>query len=164
MIFQRWRCLRRDLVAAAGGGAAQEDDMRASEGVKPDSRQKLETESTPALIKAALKDVTELAKTHVELARAEVRADLKSELAAVKGLGIGALAALVGVTLFLVTGILALALVMPAWAAGLVVSGAVLIFAAVMAAVGWKKRVREPIHRTRHEVMEDRRWLKERTA
>jgi hypothetical protein len=39
-----------------------------------------------------------------------------------------------------------------------------LIVAAVAVAVGWSKRVREPIHRTRHEVMEDRRWLKERTA
>jgi uncharacterized membrane protein YqjE len=138
--------------------------MRSSEESKPDEHVGHQGESTPALVKAALKDVTELAKTHVALARAEVRADVKAELAAIKGLGVGALAALLGVALLLVTGILALALVMPAWAAGLVVSGAVLIVAAVAVAVGWNKRVREPIHRTRHEVMEDRRWLKERTA
>jgi hypothetical protein len=162
---------QQQLLQQEEPGALKESNMRSSEGtsgemINPDGHEPRVREvlSTPALVKAALHDVTELVKTHVQLARAEIRADLKSELTAAKGLGIGALAALTGVNLLLVTGILALALVMPGWAAGLVVSGAVLIAAAIAGAVGWSKRIREPIHRTRHELKEEVRWAKERTA
>jgi hypothetical protein len=120
--------------------------------------------STAELVKTTLAELGELAKTHVALARAEIRADMKSELATVKGLAIGGLAALTALNLLLVTGILALARVMPAWGAGLAVTGGVLLVAAIVAGIGWSRRVREPIHRTRHELKEDVRWTKEQMA
>jgi hypothetical protein len=120
--------------------------------------------STPALVEKILKDASELAKAQVDLARVELRADVKAEVAAAKELSVGALAAFVGVNLLLVTAILALAIVLPGWAAGLIVSGVVIVVAAVAAGMGWGKRVRVPMRRSRREVKEDVRWTKEKVA
>jgi hypothetical protein len=148
------------LQGAAAAASKESNIMTTSEV----TNWRTERPSTPALVRAALSDVTELAKTHIALARAELRADMKAEVKAATKLGIGAITALTGVNLLLVTGILALARLMPGWAAGLIVSGAVLLVAGIFAAVGWKKIVREPIHRTRREVKEDVRWTKEQMA
>jgi hypothetical protein len=72
--------------------------------------------------------------------------------------------ALVAVTMLLVTGTLALAAVMPAWLAGLIVSGAVAAVAAIFGAVGWRRRVRQPLLLTREALARDARWVKERLA
>jgi uncharacterized membrane protein YqjE len=120
--------------------------------------------STAELVKEIARESRELVKTQVDLAKAELRADLAHEKTTIAGLGVAALAGLIGVTLLLVTAILALAKVMPAWLAGLVVSGFVLLVAGVAGWIGWKRRVREPLARTRHALKEDVRWTKERLA
>jgi hypothetical protein len=60
--------------------------------------------------------------------------------------------------------VLALSSVLPGWAAGLCVSGAMLSVAAIAGVVGWGKRVRRPMARTRHELDEDVKFAKERMA
>jgi uncharacterized membrane protein YqjE len=177
--YDEWQAIYRQLLQLdrelRGEGQlleAKESNMKASEQTEVDGRPLARSSperapaqlSTPELVKTALAELGELAKTHVALARAELRADVKAELAAAKGLAIGGIAALLGVNLLLVTGILALSLVMPAWGAGLVVTGAVLLIAAIVAGIGWKRLVRDPIHRTRHELKEDVRWTKEQMA
>lgn len=147
------------LLDATMGHAHAEANMEPSRTQKP-----VDARSTPALVKAALTDVTELARTQVDLARAEIRADVKREIAAAKGMAIGGVAGLVAANLLLVTAILALAQVMPAWAAGLAVAGAVLVVAAVALAIGWRKRVRTPLDHTRHELKEDVQWAKEKVT
>ena len=106
-------------------------------------------------------EVSLLAKKQIELAKVELKADLKSELKMVGGLSLAALTALAAVNMLFVTAILALAQVMPAWAAGLVVVGALLVIAALFALIGWNKRVREPLARTRESLKEDVRWTRE---
>jgi ABC-type multidrug transport system ATPase subunit len=69
-------------------------------------------------------------------------------------------AALVGVTLLLVTVVLALALVMPGWLAGLIVSLIVLAVAAGFAYIGWRDRPRSALALTRKSLKEDWQWLK----
>ena len=103
-----------------------------------------------------------LAKKQFELATTELRADLQSEATAAGGLGIAALAALAGLNLLLVTGVLGLSQLMPGWLAGLVVSGAVLLVAAVLGLVSWRRRVQKPLARTRATLEEDVRFAKER--
>ena len=120
--------------------------------------------STVDLVKEIAHQSQNLIKTQVELAKAELRSDLVSEKKMVAGLGVGALAALAGVNLLLVTAVLALAIVMPAWLAGLIVSGFVLLVAGVSGGFGWSKRVRQPLARTRHELKEGVRWTKEKLA
>jgi hypothetical protein len=108
--------------------------------------------STRELVKALLRDVTELIRTEVSLARAEVKRDLKVEASAAIGLGIAGLLGLIALVLLFVTAILALGHVMPDWAAGLLVTAVVLAAGVICAAVAWSRRVRKPLARTRHEA------------
>jgi hypothetical protein len=123
-----------------------------------------ESLSTVELMKAITADVERLVKAQIALAKAEVRADLASEGQMVAGLGIAAIAGLLAINLLFVTAIFALATVFPGWVAGLIVSGAVLLVAAIAAVIGWGKRVRHPLARTRHAIEEDVKWTKERMA
>lgn len=81
-----------------------------------------------------------------------------------RGLGIAAITAILTVNLLLVSGALALSLVMPGWAAGLAVSGLTLAIAAVVGVVSWQRRVRDPMVRTRRALKENVKWAKERVA
>jgi hypothetical protein len=118
--------------------------------------------STPALLKEITAQVELLAKKQIELAKTEVLSDLRQEATAAGGVGVAAVVALAGVNLLLVTGVLALALLMPAWTAGIVVSGATLLVAALVGLVSWRRRVRRPLARTRATLQEDVRFAKER--
>lgn len=105
-----------------------------------------------------------LAKKQVELAIAELKADAKAELGVAKGLGVTAIAALLALNALIVAAILALALVLPGWAAGLIVAGVLLAVAGVAFVIGWRRRVTVPMRRTRESIKEDVRWSKERLA
>jgi uncharacterized membrane protein YqjE len=120
--------------------------------------------STKDLLGRIATEATELARKEVELARAELMADLKAEAKVATAIGVGAGLAYCGINLALVTVVLALSLLMPGWAAGLIVTGVTLAVAAVVALVGWRKRVRNPLERTRRHLKEDVKWMKERIA
>ena len=79
--------------------------------------------ATADLFKRMASDVETLVKKQFELAKSELVDDLRREAGVAGGLGIAAVAALLTANLLLVSGALAWSLVMPAWAAGLVVSG-----------------------------------------
>jgi hypothetical protein len=116
--------------------------------------------STTELVREVVREVGQLARAQVELAATEARADLRAGLGAFGALGIAAVAALLAVNLLLATAVLALSRVLPGWGAGLVVSGGVAAVAVVAGLVGWRKRVREPLKRTRRTLGEDARWVK----
>jgi len=98
----------------------------------------------------------------IELAKVELKQDLKKEATAVGGLGVSAVLAIISVTLLLVTAALALSLVLPAWAAGLIVTGVMIAATLIVALISWKKRISTPLARTRETLREDVRWAKER--
>jgi hypothetical protein len=114
------------------------------------------------LWKTLLSDASELVKTEVALAKSELKRDLKQEAAMAAGIGAGALLAYAGVVLLFVTVVLALGTVMPAWGAGLVVTGLLFAAAGGSAAIGWAKRVRTPLQRTRREAQATLSLAKER--
>jgi uncharacterized membrane protein YqjE len=116
--------------------------------------------STPELVREVVRDVGQLAKTQIELAVAEARADLRAGLGSVATMGAAAVAALLTVNLLLATAVIALARWLPAWAAGLLVSGVVAVVAVVAGLLGWRKRVRVPLERTRRSLEEDTRLTK----
>ena len=120
--------------------------------------------STPALIETITKKAYLLAQKEIALARAELAEDVRAELAMLKWLaGAGALA-LVGVTMLLVAGVLALAPYVQPWLAALVLGGAVLAAAAGLGLYGWHRRVRSPLDLTRKSLTENWQWAKERLA
>jgi len=120
--------------------------------------------STPELMKEIVGQVALLGKKQVALARTELEANIRNEVKVAGGLGAAGVGAIITVTLFLVTAILGLATVMPAWAAGLAVSGFMLLVVAIVAGVSWSRRLRTPLPHTRHELKENVRFTKERWA
>ena len=125
---------------------------------------RLEAMSNKELLQHITRDAVTLAKKEVELAKAELKADLKAEIGMAKGLGVAGLCAIWAVSLILVAAALALGLVMPAWVAALLVAAAVLIVGGIAGMVGWGKRVKDPLETTRRTLKEDVRWAKERIA
>jgi hypothetical protein len=115
------------------------------------------------LVGETAREAIALVKAQVDLAKAELKEDLRSEKAAAQGLSVAAVAGLSGLNLLLVAAAFGLAAVMPAWAALLIVAAAVLLVAGIAAAIGVKK-LRVPLQRTRKTLQEDVQWVKERTA
>jgi hypothetical protein len=116
------------------------------------------------LLKEVTEQVSLLAKKQIELATTELRSDLKAELAMVGGLGVAAVAGLMALAMLLVTGVFVLTLWLPGWQAGLIVTGFMLVVALTAALIGWNKRARSPLRRTRQTLKEDVQWTKERLA
>ena len=120
-------------------------------------------ESTPNLLGRLFHDGAELLKKEMELARAEISADMKAGVAKLIGFATAAIFALVGLGLFATAAVLALATRLPAWEAALVVGIAFFVIAAIAGAVANTKKVGK-LERTQRTVKEDVRWAKERMA
>jgi uncharacterized membrane protein YqjE len=107
-----------------------------------------------------------LARKEIELAKAELKADLRSEIKMASGLGVAGVCALVVLELLLTAIVFALfeAQVMPGWAASLLVAAVVLAVGTAAGLWGWAKRVRKPLDTTRRSLQDNVRFAKERIA
>ena len=144
-----------------------EDQLsQAGEGNLVAGRQSRPLESIPgsALVKDVTGQIGLLVQKEIDLATSELRRDLIAELQMVEGLGVSVVAAILGVAVLLVAGIFGLTLVMPGWEAALIVGGGLLLVAAIAGAVGWKRRVKSPMWRTRQTLKENLQWTKEKLA
>jgi uncharacterized membrane protein YqjE len=124
--------------------------------------QPLASASTGELVGKLAADTTELIKKQLELAKGEIKADLKSEVRMAEGLGVAGICALATLNMLLVALIFALSETIQGWTAALIVAGAMLTLGAVAAAIGWGKRVKKPLDKTQKTLQEDARWAKER--
>jgi hypothetical protein len=120
--------------------------------------------STRELVGHITESAVLLAKKEIELARTEIKADLKAELGMVKGMGVAGVCALLTACMLLVSLTLGLGNFMAEWLAGLLVSALVLTVGTVAGVVGWGKRVKNPLEATRRTLKEDAQWAKERLA
>jgi uncharacterized membrane protein YqjE len=120
--------------------------------------------SNRELIAEITTKVAQLARTELELAKAEIRADVQAALTTVKALALAALAVLLAVNMLLVAGVLGLATSMPGWLAALIVGVALLAGGAVAGYIGWRRLVTSPLAVTRQTLKEDVRWVKQRLA
>jgi hypothetical protein len=120
--------------------------------------------STVELVGQMVRQSTELVKKQVELAKAEVKADVSRELAAAKKLGVAGICGVTGLNLLLVALVFGLAQVMAGWAAALLVAGVVLAIGGIVFAIGWNKRVKRPLDSTQKLLKEDIRWTKQQIA
>jgi Putative Actinobacterial Holin-X, holin superfamily III len=105
-----------------------------------------------------------LVQKEVALAREELKADIRAELASARLLAGAFVGALIGVTCVLLAGVFVLAWWMPAWIAALVVGGLVLGVSVALGLLGWGRLVLAPLAVTRKTVTEDLQWAKERLA
>ncbi|HKQ62418.1 MAG TPA: phage holin family protein [Candidatus Polarisedimenticolaceae bacterium] len=120
--------------------------------------------STRQLIGQLFETVSLLVTKEVELARAELKANLKAELDMVKLLAAGGIVAVFAVNMLLVAAVFALTVWMPGWMAALGVAVLLLIIAGLLGLIGWQRRVSAPLALTRKTVKEDVQWAKERLA
>ncbi|HEX9048904.1 MAG TPA: phage holin family protein, partial [Anaeromyxobacter sp.] len=121
---------------------------------------------TRDLVTEVARKASALARKEVELAKTELRTDLRDEVKMASGLGAAGLFAIWGVELLLVAIVLALmeAGVLPGWAAALLVAAVVFAIGAGIGLWGWSRRVRRPLDTTRRSLVEDVRWARERLA
>lgn len=114
-----------------------------------------------AAAKAVAEDASALVRAEIELAKAEITASVKPK-AAGAGMLVGAgVLAWLAVQGLLVTAALALALVLPGWAAALVVTVILLIGGGVLGLIG-KRKLATPVSldTTKQNVEEDVAWAK----
>jgi O-antigen/teichoic acid export membrane protein len=78
--------------------------------------------------------------------------------------GAAAMCGLIGVNLLVLAVVFALIPTLPAWAAAAIVAAGVLVIGGICAAVGWSRRVKDPMDRTRDTLKENLRWAKQRTG
>jgi uncharacterized membrane protein YqjE len=118
---------------------------------------------TRELVTELARKASLLARKEVELARAEIKEDVRREVKMAGGLGVAGLCALFAVQLMLVAVVLALmqAEILPGWAAALIVAAVVLAVGAGAGLWGWGRRVRKPLDTTRRSLQDDVRWAKE---
>ena len=180
LLLQLDRALRGDEPLLEHAQRLEETDMADEKVALPapgrtvtlPQRQQLQTAasipvramSNRALVGQVIDGATQLVKKEIELAKSELRADVKKEVAMVKGLGVAGLCAIWAVSLMLVAGVFALATVLPGWLAALILAAAVLLVGTIAGLVGWGKRVTQPMEATRRTLKEDVLWAKERLA
>ena len=118
------------------------------------------------VVASAVDGLRTLAREHVELAKIEV-----SEAASVRGQGAGMLAAAGVVGMYAIgfaaaTAAAGLAVVLPVWAAILLVTVLLLIVAGVLALVGRRtlRTAPQPGERIRETMKEDARWAQQQIS
>jgi hypothetical protein len=136
------------------------------EGGTPSGRPNLRQLANRDLVAQLAEKASELARAEVALAKAEVRADIRSEIRMASGLGVAGVCAIWTVSLLLVAAVLGIAEAgwLPGWAAALAVAAAVLLVGTIAGLVGWSKRVRTPLEKTRRTLQDNVKWAKERIA
>lgn len=119
------------------------------------------TSGAAAAAKAVAEDASALVKAEIDLAKAELTAAVQT-----KAMGGGLLTAAgalgwLGLQALLITVGLLLALVLPAWAAALIVTAALLLPAGVLALLGRRKlAVPVSLDTTKANIEEDIAWTK----
>jgi uncharacterized membrane protein YqjE len=120
--------------------------------------------STRQLVSRIVETGSLLVEKEVELAREELKADVKAELGGAALLGVALVAAVTGAILLVIAGVFVLAWWMPPWVAALAVAAFALGVAAGLGFMGWSRVARAPLALTRKTVTEDWQWVKERIA
>jgi hypothetical protein len=130
-----------------------------------DVERPLYEQSTKDLLRRLGRASKELLRDEAELARAELLADLRQEIAAAKVLGVGIVCGILALDLVLVALALALSqrfTTVPPWAWALLVAGVTACVGAIAFSVGWSKRVKKPLERTQASLQQDVQWARER--
>ena len=122
----------------------------------------LASASTGELVGRLAEESKQLVKKEVDLAKAELRTELKSEAKLAAGFVAAGFAAFLALQILLAAAVLGLAEAMPGWAAALVVGLALLVIGGVAALVGWRSRVQHPLSKTRKTLKEDAQWVQQR--
>lgn len=111
--------------------------------------------------KAVAEDISALVKAEIALAKAELSSGMKDKAMGAGAFGAAGAFAWLGLQGLLITSGFALALVLPAWAAALIVSVVLLLIAAIAGLVGKRKMASTvSLDTTKENVEKDVAWTK----
>jgi hypothetical protein len=155
--------MEQGKIAGPGAGPPRRGALDPRRGAPLDP---LRARPTRDLVADAARTASELVRKELELAKAELRADVRAEVKMAGGLGVAGVCALGALQLGLTAIVLALMEggILSGWAAALLVAAVVLAIGTAAGLWGWSKRVRTPLRRTRGSIRENVRWAKERIA
>ena len=151
-----------DKKANGSDGGARPSGSDGHDVVAEDETQgprRLAATSTRQLMSDSLSELALLIRKELELARTEVREDMRREVASLVGLAVAGVFGYLTVAFLLVTGLLALARVVPAWGAALLASAIALALAVGLGVAGWRGLKRPPLQRTRRTIKEEAKWI-----
>jgi len=119
---------------------------------------------TRELVSRAIGMGARLVSEEIELARAEVQADLAAEIGTAKMLACAGVGLVLGLSLLLLSAVAALVLWLPSWVAAIAFGVLLLGVSGLVGYAGWKRRVGAPLTITRASLMEDMEWVSRRIA
>jgi Putative Actinobacterial Holin-X, holin superfamily III len=121
-----------------------------------------EAMSSADLVKELTDNASLLLKRQIRLATYEAKQELAKGKTMASFLGVAGLCAYAGVICGLVAAALAIGAALDGrwWAGALIVAGALLVVALVTGLIGYRRRVRDPLARTRAEVAKEISWAK----
>jgi uncharacterized membrane protein YqjE len=121
--------------------------------------------SVSDVLQDIIRNVQEIVRLEVRLAKTEIREEAAKAKSAGLWIGAGAVAAIFAMLFFLVTIVDALSLVMPSWAAALIVAAALAIVAGGTLVAGQKrfKKIHPTPERTVENIKENVEWLTQQT-
>jgi multisubunit Na+/H+ antiporter MnhG subunit len=142
------------LLEERGGFGMDDETERRRNGLPSELK-------TGQLVGRMAGDVGLLIRKEVELARQEVTEGISAKLQGAAGFGAAAALGLFVLGFLLAAGAAALDLVMPLWAALLIMAGVVLV-AAVAAAMFGRARMRQPVspEQAKRTIKEDVEWAR----
>lgn len=125
-----------------------------------------EAMSSADLVKELTSNGSLLLQRQVKLAKLEAKRELVKGKTMAELLGVAGLCAYAGVILLLVAAADAIGAALGGreWAGGLIVAAALFIPALATGLLGWKKRIKDPLPRTRAELSKEITWAKYRTT
>ena len=120
--------------------------------------------SIPEIFQDVLTNIQDIVRAEVRLAKAELGEELNAARSTGVLLGVGAVAAIFSTLFLLLACVYALGLVIPDWAAALIVAAAVGIAAAVTLGIGLKRlKTIQAAPKTAASLRENVRWARQLT-
>jgi uncharacterized membrane protein YqjE len=120
--------------------------------------------SIPEILQDVLTNIQDIVRAEVRLAKAELGEELNRARSGGLLIGVGAVAAIFSTLFLLLACVYALSLVVPNWAAALIVAAAVGVVAAVTLGFGLKRlKTIQAAPKTSASLKENVRWAKQLT-
>ena len=120
--------------------------------------------SIAVVLQDIIRDVQDIVRSEVRLAKTELREEITKARSASVLVGIGVLAGILSVFFLLLTAVYALALIVPDWAAALIVAAGVAIVSGVTLGTGLKQfKTVHTAPKTVASLKENVEWAKQQT-
>lgn len=125
-----------------------------------------EAMTSTELVKELTSNASLLVQRQVKLATLEAKGELQKGKTMVELFGVAGLCGYAGVVLLLVAGALGIGAALDGryWAGALIIAAVLFVPAAVTGLLGYKKRLTNPMQRTRAELSKEITWAKYRTT